>query len=171
VESSTTGRIALFLSICALLVLASIAFSRGSDSIGTAEPPPSALETAGTRRSEQELIAQLERRQIEVEEAARRFLSAFLRYEVGDLTPTVRRTLRSTATPEFARRLFSFPARPTIGRFPPRAVLRRLDVEFVSSEGTLARVNGTAWRAGLPEEFAFLFMLRRVGWLAIGPAE
>jgi hypothetical protein len=161
----------LFLAVSALLVLASIAFSRGSDSIGTGEPSHSKSRAAGARGVEQELIDQLEQEKVEVEVAAQRFLGAFLRYEVGDLTPTVRRTLRTTATPGFARRLFSFPTRPAAGRFPPRAVLRRLDVEFVSPQTTLARVNGTAWRAGLPEEFAFLFTLRPVGWLASGPAE
>jgi hypothetical protein len=170
-EGSATGRVALFLAASALLVLASIAFSRGSGSIGTAEPPRNGSRAAGIRGAEQALIDQLEQEKAEVEVASRRFLGAFLRYEVGDLTPTVRRRLRTTATPGFARRLFNSPARPTVGRFPPRAVLRRLDVQFVSPKATLARVNGTAWRAGLPEEFAFLFTLRPVGWLASGPAE
>jgi hypothetical protein len=168
-EGSARGRIALFIAVSAMLVLASVLFSRGSDSIDTA--PRSEQRAGGASSSEQELIARLEQRQIEVEAASRRFLAAFLRYEIGDMPPPVRRALRMTTTPEFARRLFNFPVRPAAGRFPPPAELRRLDVEFVSSTGTLALVSGTAWRAALPEEFAFLFALRPAGWLASGPAE
>lgn len=167
-EGTATARVALFLAASALLVGASIVFSRGSESIDTEGPVHSEPIATGP---EHELVARLEQEQLEVETAARHFVTAFLRYEVGDLSPAVRGKLRAAATPEFAHLLLSSPVRAAVGRFPPRAVLRRLDVEFISPEGTLAMVSGTAWRARLPEEFAFLFELRSTGWLASGPAE
>ncbi|HEY8082531.1 MAG TPA: hypothetical protein VIE64_03100 [Solirubrobacterales bacterium] len=171
-EGSATGRIALFLAVSALLVLASIAFSRGSDPVGTGEVARNEQGAPGASDSEQELIVRLEREQIEVERASRRFLDAFLRYEVGEQTPAVRRTLRTTATPEFARQLLaSPPRRPPAGSFPPRAALSQVNVTFASSSATLVVVDGTAMRAGFPEEFGFAFTRTFSGWRASGPAE
>lgn len=167
-EGSATTRIVLFAAVSAMLVGAPVVFSRGSNSIGTEGAVHSEPVATGP---EHELVARLEQEQGEVEAASRRFLTAFLRYEVGDQSPNVRATLHETATTEFARQLLGSPTRPTVGRFPPQAVLHSLDVEFVSPEGTLALVRGTALRARLPEEFAFLFALRPSGWLASGPAE
>lgn len=51
-------------------------------------------------------------------ECARRFLSAYLRFEVGDDDATVRAALRATATPAFAHELLAKP--PRLGAAAPQ---------------------------------------------------
>jgi hypothetical protein len=164
-----TARIVLFVAVSTLLVVVAVIFNRGAGGTLTerevSEEPPRAGRA-------QKLTAQLVRTEAEAEATARRFLTAFLRYEVGELTPAVRRMLLTTATPEFGDQLLASPTRrPAAGSFPPRAELRRVDVTFVSPQATLAVVDGTALRAGLPEEFGFVFSLGSSGWLASGAAE
>jgi len=162
------ARVVLFVLASALLIATAIAFSRGASGpdepsgLGAASEPRAASQSG-------ELPASLARAKSEVETAARLFLAAFLRYEVGELTPGVRRALVATTTPPFGRQLLSAPARrPPAGAFPPRAELRRIDVAFISPEATLATVEGTAVRAGFAEEFGFVFALSPRGWLASG---
>jgi hypothetical protein len=142
---------------------------------GNAVPPTGdtvAPATGNVVGSAGDVIAQLNRRKAEVRVAARRFLTAFLRYEVGDLSPPVRHALRTNATRGFADRLLSYPPRrPAAGRFPPRATLQRLDIAFVSPLATRAVVSGTAGRGGLSEEFSFVLAYRGTTWLASGPGE
>lgn len=50
---------------------------------------------------------------------AQRFIRAFLRYETGDVSPSVTRVIRATATRSLARRLLGEPPRPIADRPPP----------------------------------------------------
>jgi hypothetical protein len=50
---------------------------------------------------------------------ARRFTMAFLQYQVGRLSPAVRRAIQATTTPSFARTLLSEPPRLPHGVQPP----------------------------------------------------
>jgi hypothetical protein len=168
-QETTTARIALFVAVAAALVLAAIVFNRG------AEPTDAEREASGgaaASAQDQRRAAQLAQADAEVEATARRFLAAFLRYEVGELTPAVRRALRATTTPEFARQLLASPARrPSAGSFPPRAAVDRMNVTFISPQATLAVVDGTALRSGFPEEFGFVFTRTAPGWRASGAAQ
>lgn len=168
-REAPTARIVLFVVVSATLVAAAISFSRGAGWTGAEQEASGGAGPADARA--QTLAAQLAQADAEVKATARRFLAAFLRYEVGELTPALRRVLRATATPEFGRQLLAFPTRRPPGNFPPRAELRRVDVTFVSPQATLAVVSGTALRAGRPEEFGFVFTQSASGWLASGAAE
>jgi hypothetical protein len=164
-----TTRIALFVVVSALLVLAAVAFNRGAAGPrvgqGPAGGPAKAAQT-------EELTARLAEVEAEVEAAARPFLTAFFRYEVGELTPTVRATLLKTTAPEFGRQLLvSPPRRPPAGSYPPRAELGRVDATLLSPELTLAVVDGNATRAGYAQEFGFAFTLENGRWLASGVAQ
>ena len=102
--------------------------------------------------------------------AARRFLSAFFHYEVGELGPRVRRTLRSAATPGFAAELLGAPPRAP-PRSPPAAIPGRLAIAAVSVLPPRALISGSARRGERSEQFSFLFEARRGAWLASGPGE
>lgn len=163
----STPRVVLFVAVSALLIAAAIGFSHGPDAPG---PPNARIEPDGVAQSNRP-AAQLARAERNVGVAARRFLTAFLRYEVGELTPAVRRALLATTTTQFGRQLIASPARrPTTGSFPPRAELHRMEITFLTPQATLAVIEGTALRAGFPEEFSFAFSLRASGWLASGAA-
>jgi hypothetical protein len=117
-------------------------------------------------------MARLQQQRLEVEASARHFLDAFFRYEVGETVPAVRGALRSTSTHGFYERLLQRPVAPVAASgFPARASLERLKVSFISSTATRALVSGTARRAGLPEEFSFIFSQGPAGWLASAPGE
>jgi hypothetical protein len=102
-----------------------------------------------------------------VEARARRFLAAFFRYEVGELTPEVVRALRASSTPEFAMELLRSPPRPVGGSVPPRARAGALDVVFLE-DGVRAQVNGAAYRGTRSEPISLLFERRGAAWLASG---
>jgi len=190
-QRPTAGRTVLFVLISALLVATAVAFRNPpepidatgptgatgpTDSTGVVSVPP---ERGGVvqggdnvAESARRIVGDIQRRQAAVRAAAHRFLTAFFRYEVGELSPVVRRALRSGATGRFARRLLDDPPRaPARDRFPPQARLRRVDVAFVSPAATRAVVSGTARRGGLAEEFSFVFVRRWGTWLASGPGE
>jgi hypothetical protein len=160
----------LFVLVSILLVSSGVVFSRlgssseaGTDSaggtarVGVAEAGRVALETARLRAR--------------VDQAARRFVPAFLRYEVGDIDAGVRRALRATATAEFAANLLAVPPRPPAGGFPPRARLQRLAVRFSPSAAFHAFVEGTSLRGGAPERFSFEFEYGEGVWRASGVTE
>lgn len=116
--------------------------------------------------------ARAERLANELRRSARRFLAAFLRYEVGQEGARLTAALRATATPSFAKRLLARPPRvPVAGRLPPPARLGRLQVGFLSGAATRALVSATAWRGPRPEELSFVFARRRSRWLASGPGQ
>jgi hypothetical protein len=160
----------LFALVAILLVASAVVFSRSGPSpeaesesagdaarIEVAEAGRVALETARLRA--------------QVEQAARRFVPAFLRYEVGDIDAGVRRTLRATATAEFAADLLAVPPRPPAAGFPPRARLRRLAVKLSPSAAFHAFVEGSALRGGARETFSFEFEYGESGWRASGVTE
>lgn len=101
--------------------------------------------------------------------SARRFLVAFLRYEVGDRSHAVGRALRATAAPEFATELLRAPPRPPHRARP--ATLGPLAFATVSSDPPLVSVSGTAHRPTGPEQLSFVFELRHGRWLASAAGE
>ncbi len=102
--------------------------------------------------------------------AARRFLLAFLSFEVGAGGRATRRTLRADASAAFAHRLLeAAPGARVAGRDPAR--LGTLRLHPLSGRPELVLVTGTALRPSGPEPLAFLFGHRRGRWLAVAPAE
>lgn len=103
-----------------------------------------------------------------VEAAARRFLAAFLPYEVGGLDGGLARRLRASATERFAAQLLAAPPRPRAGAMPPRARLAGL---AVSLEGSGVLAEGSLRRGGELESFTL--RLERSGgrWLVAGAVE
>jgi hypothetical protein len=100
----------------------------------------------------------------------RPFLRAFLRYELGEGGPALRRELRASTSPAFGAQLLASPIRAPSSPLPA-AHIGRLKIIYLSRNPPRALVSGTALRAGRPEQFAFLFEARRGRWLAAGPAE
>jgi hypothetical protein len=99
---------------------------------------------------------------------ARRFLSAFLRYEGGELSQPVSRALRAWATKDFASQLLVAP--PRLHARLPAARIDRLTIKEASWEPGIAVVGGVARRAERSEKFSFLFAKSGGRWLAGGPA-
>jgi len=108
----------------------------------------------------------------ELRVVARRFVDAFGRYEVGDLSREVRGVVRETSTPGFAKELLGAPpAPPPLGGFVGAAHIERLSVRFVSANGLRALVSGDLRRGAAPEEFGFLFVRHGGRWMASGPGQ
>jgi len=105
-----------------------------------------------------------------VEEAARRFLAAFGRYEVGRLDGAVARRLRRSATVELATTLLAAPPRRSAGSEVRRA--RVFDIEVTPSSGAAPRAvaRGSLRRGSEVESFAFEFERHGRRWLAAGVA-
>jgi hypothetical protein len=106
-----------------------------------------------------------------IAEAARRFMAAFLRYEVGDAPPSVLAELRAASTEELAAQLFLAPPRPTATDMPRRARLIGLEVSLPGGAAPEALVSGALRREGSIEAFAFLFEREGQRWLASGVEE
>lgn len=102
---------------------------------------------------------------------AREFVDASLRYEVGEGTGPVERTLRRTATASFAKELLSSPVAPPVSGVPGPAVVTTMHMRVVTSSPPAALVTGVARRPGGPEEFSFVFVETSAGWRAGGPGE
>ncbi len=167
--AASRGPIALFVVASAALIAAAVLFSRGGGWTSPEVEPSGELAQAGPA---DDASARLARAEVEVKASARRFMAAFLRYEVGELTPAVRRDLRATTTSEFGRQLLtSPPRRPSAGGFPPHAELRELNVTFLTPQATLAVIDGASVRDGFPEEFGFAFTRSASGWLASGASQ
>jgi hypothetical protein len=169
---SERPRRVVFAVVSLTLVASGIAFSGtnlgagagGEERQEATRAEPSALIT-------QRVTAKLARLRGQVERAAQRFLTPFLRYEVGESDARVRRELRGASTARFASQLLANPPRPpAAGRFPPRARLDSLDVIFASGGTSSAVVSGAALRDGQPENFSFLFQYVQAGWRASGGA-
>ena len=156
-------RLVLFCASCAALVAAALSFS---DHRHRPAPAPTHA-TPAPPRSAASRVAGL---RVRLGGAARRFLSAFFHYEVGELGAGVRRALRSTATPGFAAELLDAPPRRP-PRSPPAAVPGQLAIAAVSVLPPRALVSGSARRGGRSEQFSFLFEARRGAWLASGAGE
>ena len=100
---------------------------------------------------------------------ARHFLGAFLRYEVSDLSETVRIRLRRTADRRFADELLSRPPRGFPASRQARIVALR--ITRLSTSPPRALVSGSARRAGQVEQFSFLFEAAHGAWRCVGPGE
>jgi hypothetical protein len=168
-------RAALFALVCAALLGSAFAFAAGGHVSRLAEretetrPPPAAVRpSAAVARAvlrAQRLAEQLRRQ-------ARRFLVAFLRYEVGERGSGVVVALRATSTRRFAARLLGAPPRaPAASGFPPPAKLRKLQVAFLSAAASRALISALARRGGRPEDLSFLFTRTAAGWRASGPGQ
>jgi len=154
------GRALLFLLICAALVAVAVLLHAASPPA----PPAAELRVSAHRPPPRRLAAPALRR------SARRFLTAFLRYEVGDRSSATSRALRATATPAFAAGLRRRPPRPSAAA--PRAPARLGPLTIARLTPTLAAVNATARRAAGPEQLSFLFARTATGrWQASAPGE
>src|SRR5262249_39104580 len=117
-------------------------------------------------------VARAERLLAELHPQARRFLRAFLRYEVGDTASDVKRELIAGATSRFSRRLLRLPPRSVArGSFPPLARLGHLGTTFVSAAANRVLVSGVAYRGRAREQLSFLFVRAGSHWLASGPGQ
>lgn len=161
------ARIAVF----ALASAGLIAFALALAPAGSAPPAPSSPAPPATVAvPDSELIAVAERRKARLDRAARTFISAFLRYEVGDLPVAVARSLDHLTTAEFRHYLLaSPPRRPSRGH--SRAQIVEVETAFLSPAAARALVRGVARRPDGPEELSFVFVLRGGRWLAAGAAE
>lgn len=101
----------------------------------------------------------------------RRFITAFLAYEVGGGDPATTAAIRTHSSSAFARELLSDP--PSALRRPGPGVARiaSLHVDPVPGHPELALASGEAPRPSGPEPFAFLFARRAGRWLAVAPGE
>jgi hypothetical protein len=159
---SEGSRTALFLSVCATLIAAALLprsdHPAGSAPVGiTRGTPP----TPGRPRAPVPALAS----------SARRFLTAFLRYEVGDQGGAVTRTLRATATRAFAVELLRNPPRPLPGAPRPDPHLGSLTFAPVSTKPPLTSVGAVAKRPTGPDQLSFVFELSHGTWLASAPGE
>ncbi|HWB69766.1 MAG TPA: hypothetical protein VG518_07295, partial [Solirubrobacterales bacterium] len=153
-----------FAFVSLLLVASGVLFSHLAGADGSRPDPAVAARKA---RLVREVAIESARTGAEVQAAARRFFAAYLRYEVGTVNAAVRAAIRRDAEPSFADvLLLHTPRAPRGGAFPPRAVLRGVDVSLQSGERAI--VEGSARRGRMPERFSFEF--RRIGgaWLASG---
>jgi hypothetical protein len=102
--------------------------------------------------------------------AARRFVEAFLSYEVAGGGAAAPKAIRAGADDTFARELISHSPPPT-PTDPRPARIEALRVAGLPGRPHLALVSGTARRPSGPEPFAFLFARRQGRWLAVAPGE
>jgi hypothetical protein len=170
----------VFVLVSILLVASGVVFSHLGSSpevepegavatagVGTAGGATAGVAVAETGR----VVLEIARLRSRIEQVARRFVPAFLRYQVGNMDAGVRRVLRATATADFAADLLAVPPRPPAGGFPPRAVLQRLAVKLSSNDAFHAFVEGVALRKGAREAFSIEFEYGEGVWRASGVTE
>lgn len=102
---------------------------------------------------------------------ARRFVTAFLSYEVGAGGAAALAAVRAGASAAFGYRLLSESPAVAGPAKPAAARLTSLHVERLQGDPDLDLVSGEANRPGGSEPFAFLFVRRAGRWLAAAPAE
>lgn len=160
---SQSSRAALFIAVAVALLAAGLLLRPGSRSVSPPIGIPASRPTPSPARTH-ELRAALN-------PTARRFLTAFLRYEVGYRDGAASRSLRATATSGFAAELLRNP--PEIPKHAPRsgATLGPLSIVTVSTDPPLASVTAVAHRSAGPEQLSFVFSRRRGRWLASAPGE
>ncbi len=152
----------LFLVCCVALLAVWLTFtSAGGGS--TAPPRESPPDTS------QLLLPGAARPHPAVAPSARRFLVAFLSYEVGAGDSEVRAALRATTTPAFADQLLQQRSRRSAEHPAPNPRLGDLAVVLLSVNPPLASVTATARRPSGPEQLSFVFALRNGRWLASAP--
>ena len=159
-------RIAAFVSVSiGLIVLAVVLAPTGSP---PAPPAPGAVPAMGAMTGSNQ-IATASRRKARLDQAARSFIAAFLRYGVGDLPASVAGSIRRGTTAGFGRYLLDARPRP----LGPIGAARIVEVEvtFLDPAADRALVRALARRPDGPEELSFVFVLRGGRWLAAAAAE
>lgn len=156
------ARLALFLGCAVVLLTAALLLSSGGPP--TAPRPPWSLPSAPAPRRPSRPPAEGD-----LAEDARRFLRAFLAYEVGGMSSQIEHALRASATPAFSAELLAAPPRPA--RRLRRARIISLSTHLLSSRPPEALVSGSAGRPGGREQFSFLFARPGQRWLAAGAGE
>jgi hypothetical protein len=101
----------------------------------------------------------------------RRFVAAFLSYEVGVGGPAITAVIDACASRHFARQLLSEPPGPARRPGHGAARITSLRIDPLPGHPDLALASGDARRPEGPELFAFLFARRGGRWLAIAPGE
>jgi hypothetical protein len=101
----------------------------------------------------------------------RRFLAAFLSYEVGLGGPVVEARIEDSASGHFAHQLLSEPPRPVGRSAQVIARITSLRIDRVPGHPDLALASGDARRPEGAEPFSFLFAQRGGRWLAVAPGE
>jgi hypothetical protein len=157
------ARIAVFVLVSAGLIALALALAPS----GPPPPPPPSTATAPVPGAD--LIAAAGRRKARLNRAAAAFIGAFLRYEVGDLSPSVARALGRMTTISFGRYLLGARPRQLGGRELARIV--KVETAFLDPAVDRALVRGVARRADGPEEVSFVFVLCGGRWLAARAAE
>lgn len=166
------SRVVLFALVCAALLGSALAFGLSGNDLG--DPASASHRRGGEGTAAAATAAFAERSQHlhrEVRAAARSFVAAFLRYEVGELGAGVTSTLRAFATASFSRELLANRPQPTAGEFPRSAALGQIAVAFVSAIPPRAVISGSARRGRSSEQFSFVFERRGRDWLASGPGQ
>jgi hypothetical protein len=164
------GRGLLFALLSLALVLSALSFSRTRPDPGSGAASRVSVGEAPTRPSARGGRARARRLLAWLRHSARRFLLAFLRYEVGDRD--VAQGLRERATTTFAARLLSaWPREPAGRRLPAAARLEGFEVGPLSADLDRALISASARRGPAREELSFLFERRHGAWLASGPAQ
>ncbi len=166
------SRVVLFALVCTALLGSVLAFGLGGNDLGNpagrADPGKEKGRRAAAAAAFAERSQHLHR---EVRAAARSFVAAFLRYEVGELGAGVMSTLRAFATVGFSRELLADRPRAAAGGFPHAAALGQIAVAFVSAIPPRAVISGSARRGRSSEQFSFVFERRGRVWLASGPGQ
>ncbi len=151
----------LFCACALALLISAFLFSHGEG-----EPSPS---SSFHPRTKTELSGRRGPFSVGLPRQAQRFLSAFLRYEVGESGRGVRRRLRQTATAGFAATLLSQAPRAAAGIPPAR--LGRVSRAALGGEPPRALISGAAARGRREEQFSFVFELGNGVWRASGPGQ
>jgi hypothetical protein len=162
----TPARIAVFVLLSAGLIALAVAWAPPGPAPPVRSPSaaPATMALPGS-----ELLAAAGRRKARLERAARAFIAAFLRYEVGDLPASVARSLDRLTTARFGRYLLGARPRQLGGR--ERARIVEIETAFLDPAADRALVRGVARRPDGPEELSFVFLLRGGRWLASEAAE
>lgn len=160
------ARIAVFVLVSAGLIALAVALAP-SGPAPASRPSTAASATAPVPGAD--LLATAEPRKARLDRAATAFISAFLRYEVGDLPASVSRSLGRLTTASFGRYLLGARPRQLGGRELARIV--KVETAFLDPAADRALVRGVARRADGPEELSFVFVLRGGRWLAARAAE
>jgi hypothetical protein len=161
----------LFALVCTALLGSALAFGLNGNDLGKPAAAPDHRGGEGTAAAAAAFAERSQHLHREVRTAARSFVAAFLRYEVGELGAGVTSTLRAFATASFSRELLANRPQPTAGEFPHAAALGQIAVAFVSAIPPRAVISGSARRGRSSEQFSFVFERRGRAWLASGPGQ
>jgi hypothetical protein len=166
-------RLILFLGVCAALAGSALAFALGGNELGAPRAVPTGVGGDGGASGRVAIAAARSEQRLEreVTVAARRFLAAFLPYEVGELTPSTTRALRRSATSSFAEEMLARPPTPAPPGMAAAAELGPIAVAFVSALPPRAVVSGSVDRGGFTERLSFVFERRGSAWLVSGAGE